>query len=213
MAQLRFFKLKPAHLPWLKCIIHLSALVPLLLTFFQAFNDELGGDPVSALLHFTGLGAFKLLLLSLLVTPLARLLKQGLLINVRRLLGLYSFTYALAHIASYVLFDLQLDWPLLLSEIVKRPYITVGFVGWLILLALALTSTKQAQRRLGKRWQSLHNSVYLAAIMVSIHFLWSVKSAILEPTIYIVITALLLAYRRDKFKRWFNKRIKNRQKI
>ena len=141
------------------------------------------------------------------------MLKQGLLINVRRLLGLCSFTYALAHIASYVLFDLQLDWPLLLSEIVKRPYITVGFVGWLILLALALTSTKQAQRRLGKRWQSLHSSVYLAAILVSIHFLWSVKSAILEPTIYIVMTALLLAYRRDKFKRWFNKRIKNRQKI
>jgi sulfoxide reductase heme-binding subunit YedZ len=213
MARLYFSKLKPAHLPWLKFIIHLSALVPLLLTFFQAFNDELGGDPVSALLHFTGLGAFKLLLLSLLVTPLARLLKQSLFMNVRRLLGLYSFTYALAHIASYVLFDLQLDWPLLVSEIVKRPYITLGFVGWLILFALALTSTRQARRRLGKHWQGLHNWVYLAAILVSIHFLWSVKSAILEPTIYMVITALLLVYRRDKLERWFKKRIKIRRNI
>ncbi|ABG40531.1 Ferric reductase-like protein transmembrane component-like protein [Paraglaciecola sp. T6c] len=211
MAQLHFFKLKPAHLPWLKLIIHSSALVPLLLTFFHAFNDELGGDPVSALLHFTGLGAFKLLLLSLLVTPLARFLKQGPLMHVRRLLGLYSFTYALAHIASYVLFDLQLDWPLLVSEIVKRPYITLGFAGWLILLALALTSTKKAQRRLGKHWQGLHNWVYLAAILVSIHFLWSVKSAILEPTIYMVLTAFLLAYRQDKLKRWFKKRIKSNQ--
>lgn len=206
-------KLKPNHLFWVKLIIHIAALAPLCLTFYQAFTDNLGGDPVTALLHFTGLGAFKLLLLSLLVTPLARVLKQGLLIRVRRLIGLYSFTYAFSHFASYILFDLQLDWSLLLSEIIKRPYITVGLIVWLILLALTLTSTKKAQRYLGKKWQSLHNWVYLAVMLVSVHFLWSVKSAILEPLIYMLITLLLLLYRRDKLKRIFKKRLNNTQKI
>jgi sulfoxide reductase heme-binding subunit YedZ len=204
-------RLKPKHLSWLKLIIHIGALGPLCLTYYQAFTDNLGGDPVSALLHFTGLGAFKLLLLSLLITPLAQVLKQGLLIHVRRLIGLYSFTYAFAHFASYILFDLQLDWSLLLDEIIKRPYITVGLIAWLILLALALTSTRKAKRALGKRWQSLHNWVYLAVILVSAHFLWSVKSAILEPLIYILISAILLLYRRDKLKRIFKKRLNNTQ--
>ncbi|GAC32781.1 protein-methionine-sulfoxide reductase heme-binding subunit MsrQ [Paraglaciecola polaris] len=207
------FKLKPAHLPWLKLSIHLGALIPLVLTYYQAFSDQLGGDPVTALLHFTGLGAFKLLLLSLTITPLARTFKQGLLINVRRLLGLYSFAYAFAHLVSYVLFDLQLDWTLLLSEIIKRPYITVGFAAWLILFSLTLTSTKKAQRSLGRRWQTLHNFVYLAVSLVALHFLWSVKSGLAEPLIYMVMSAALLLYRRDKLQRLVTKRIKNGQKL
>ncbi|WP_166423035.1 protein-methionine-sulfoxide reductase heme-binding subunit MsrQ [Paraglaciecola sp. 20A4] len=211
MAKTPSFKLTKAHVPWLKLGIHLGALLPLLITYYQAFNDQLGGDPVTALIHFTGLGAFKLLLLSLLITPLARQFKQGLLINVRRLLGLYSFSYAFAHLASYVLFDLQLDWSLLLSEIVKRPYITVGFVAWIILFCLTLTSNKKAQRNLGQRWQKLHNWVYLAVGLVALHFLWSVKSDVIEPLIYILLTLSLLLYRRGKLKRWVKNRINNTQ--
>ncbi|MFT4995270.1 MAG: sulfoxide reductase heme-binding subunit YedZ, partial [Paraglaciecola sp.] len=91
------FRLQPTHIIWLKVFIHLSAVIPLFYTYFQAFSDQLGGDPVEAVLHFTGISAFNLLLLSLLVSPIAKKFKQGLLINVRRLLGLYAFFYALVH--------------------------------------------------------------------------------------------------------------------
>ncbi|NCP63041.1 MAG: protein-methionine-sulfoxide reductase heme-binding subunit MsrQ [Paraglaciecola sp.] len=199
-------KLNNSHILALKVFIHLGALLPFIYTCYQAVTDQLGADPVEALIHFTGISAFNLLLLSLLVSPLAKRLRQGLLLKVRRLLGLYAFTYALSHLLCYVVFELQLDWSLVLSEIIKRPYITVGFAALLILFALTLTSTQAAQRKLKGTWQSLHNWVYVAVLLGALHFIWSVKLDIIEPLIYWAMTLTLLYWRKDKLmaaiKRW-----------
>ncbi|MFA3790311.1 protein-methionine-sulfoxide reductase heme-binding subunit MsrQ [Aliiglaciecola sp. SL4] len=191
-------RLTNRRLFWLKVIIHLSAALPLVWFFYQGSIDQLGGDPVKEILHFTGISAFNLLLISLLVTPLARRFKLAALVRVRRLLGLYAFVYALAHFLSYILFELQLAWQLLISEIVKRPYITVGFFAFVILLLLAATSTVWAQRKLGRTWQNLHNFVYLAGILIALHYIWSVKSDILQPTIYWALLLILLFFRKQK---------------
>jgi sulfoxide reductase heme-binding subunit YedZ len=192
-------RLKPQHIFWLKTIIHLSALIPLVWTFWLAISGTIGGDPVKAVIHFTGIGAFNLLLISLLVSPVAKKFRQALLVKVRRVLGLYSFVYGLIHLLSYLAFDLQFAWGLLARELIERTYITIGFSSLIILLALTLTSTQWSQRKLGRTWQKLHNWVYLAGILASVHFLWSVKSDIIEPIIYITITCILLYLRKEKF--------------
>lgn len=182
----------------LKVIIHFSALLPIIVLYYQALNDQLSADPVKAVIHFTGIGAFNLLLITLLISPLAKYLKQGFLMRVRRLLGLYVFFYALLHVINFIAFDLQFDLTLLLSEIIKRPYITVGMTAFVLLTMLAVTSLNSLKRKLGRTWQKLHNSIYLVVILVAIHFYWSVKSELIEPSIYIVLTLLLLTFRRYK---------------
>ena len=187
----------------LKSGIHLIALSLLVFQYYLAITDQLGGDPVEAIIHFTGIGAFNLLLLTLMVSPSAKYFKQAWLMKSRRLLGLYCFTYALFHVLSFWAFEIQFQLELFVQELFKRPYITFGLVAFLILCALAVTSYSKIQRYLGKRWQTLHNMVYLAVCLVAIHFYWSVKSEIIEPSIYIVITLLLLYLRQKKFRRWF----------
>jgi sulfoxide reductase heme-binding subunit YedZ len=205
------YRLKALHITALKAIIHLSAIIPIFVIYWQAFSDDLGADPVEEILHFTGIGAFNLLLLSLLVSPLAKTLRQGILVNVRRLLGLYAFFYAFCHFTSYVVFELQLEWGLLLSEIIKRPYITVGFVALLVLTSLTVTSTKAVQRKLGSKWQKLHNWVYLASILIALHYIWSVKSDLVQPIIYWLLLITLLTFRREKLLRKFKNFRRSRQ--
>ena len=187
----------------LKTVIHLAALIPLVYTYYLAIIDQLGGDPVEAILHFTGIGALNILLLSLLISPLAKRFKQAYLLQTRRLVGLYAFTYALFHILSFLFFEVQFNWQLFVDEIIQRPYITVGMLAFTVLLLLAVTSVSALKRKMGKRWQQLHNWVYPAAILAVIHFYWSVKSELIEPSIYLVMVAVLLTLRADKFKRWF----------
>ena len=187
----------------LKVIIHLGAILPLINLYLLAFSDELGADPVDAVIHFTGIGALNLLLITLCITPLAKKFKQGFLLNVRRLLGLYTFTYALIHLLNFIVFELQTDLSLFISEVIKRPYITVGMVALLALLALAITSINRFKRSMGTAWQKLHNVIYLTVLLAVVHFYWSVKSDITEPVIYFVIVLFLLACRAKKFKRWF----------
>jgi len=186
----------------LKVLIHLSALLPLINLYINAFNDQLGADPVEAVIHYTGIGAFNLLLITLCVSPLAKLLKQGYFINVRRLLGLYAFTYALLHLANFIAFDLQFNFSLLLSEIIKRPYITIGMLAFVLLTLLAITSVNKLKRKMGKNWQKLHNLNYLILLLVAVHFYWSVKSDISEPLLYFLMSFILLAWRYKKIKRW-----------
>lgn len=202
------FRMKPAHIVSLKLIIHLASLVPLILTYYYAIYDDLGGDPVEAILHFTGIGAFNLILLSLLVSPTAKFFRQGLLIQVRRLLGLYGFTYALFHLISFIVFELQFEWSLILSEIIDRPYITVGFLALLILFSLTATSTKALQRKMKRNWQKLHNWVYLAILLIALHYIWSVKSDLVQPVIYWILTLFLLYQRKDKLLSWYKRRKK-----
>lgn len=205
-------RIKPAHIFWLKVTLHLVALSLLLVTYYQAFTDQLGADPVKSLLHFTGIGAFNLLLLSLLISPLAKYLRQGQLLTIRRPIGLYAFFYATCHFGSYLLFELQLEWSLLLSELLERPYISVGFIALLILSLLAATSTKLIQRRMGKTWQKIHNWVYVASLLVALHYIWSVKSDLIQPIIYALALLILLGARRSKFLKPLQSRLNKRTK-
>ena len=188
-----------------KLFIHLAALLPLVNAYYLALTDQLGADPVESIIHFTGIGAFNLLLLGLAITPVSKRFKLSMLLKVRRLVGLYSFTYALCHLLNFLVFEIQFDWSLFFNEIIDRPYITVGMVGMLTLLALAITSIPSLKKRMGKNWQKLHKWVYLAVLLVGIHFYWSVKSEIIEPGIYLFITFMLLALRFKKFKKKIKK--------
>jgi len=187
----------------LKIIIHLAASLPLLNLYFLAFNDQLGADPVQHVIHFTGIGAFNLLLITLFISPLAKKFKQGYLLQVRRLLGLYTFSYAFMHLLNFIAFDLQFAWSLFINEIIKRPYITIGMLAFILLSFLAITSHNSLKRKMGKSWQRLHNYSYLIAILVSIHFYWSVKSEIISPLFYLLLTLTLLALRYKKIKTLF----------
>jgi len=187
----------------LKIAIHLLSFLPLLALYVLAFSDQLGADPVKEVIHFTGIGAFNILLISLVLTPLAKKYRQGYLLQTRRLLGLYSFTYAMCHLLSFLAFEVQFDFVLFVDEIIERPYITVGMVALLILFSLALTSVNTLKRKMGKNWQRLHNGVYGATLLIALHFLWSVKSDVIEPGIYAIIALFLISLRRDKIKRWF----------
>lgn len=189
---------------WLKVLIHLGAVIPVVYYYQLAINDQLGADPVKSIIHFTGIGALNLMLITLAISPIAKKAKWGALINVRRLVGLYCFTYAILHLLSFILFELQNDFALLISEIIKRPYITVGMAAWLLLFSLTVTSPISVRKKMGRTWQKLHNWVYAAATLIVVHFYWSVKSDITEPLIYICILLILLSLRRKKLTRFFN---------
>ncbi|WP_371188853.1 protein-methionine-sulfoxide reductase heme-binding subunit MsrQ [Thalassotalea maritima] len=193
-----------ANVVILKIIIHLACLCPLGYYYFLAITDQFGADPVEAIIHFTGISSLNLLLLTLSVSPLAKLLQQGRLIRTRRLLGLYAALFALLHVMNFFLFELQLDLSLFVGEVIERPYITVGMLAFIFINMLAVTSWSKIRRAMGKRWQTLHNLNYLLTLLVGIHFYWSVKSETIEPSIYLAIIFLLLLWRKNKFQRWLS---------
>ena len=190
----------------LKALVHLAAALPLVWLYYGAVNDTIGADPVERVIHFTGIGALNILLISLAITPLAKKFKQPVLIKFRRLLGLWAFTYALLHLLNFLFFELQFDWRLFIDEVIDRPYITVGMFAFAILLPLTVTSISAIKRKMGKSWQQLHNWVYIAAVAIWLHFYWSIKSDIYEPGIYAVALIWLLSLRKDRIKRWLFKR-------
>ncbi|WP_394175616.1 protein-methionine-sulfoxide reductase heme-binding subunit MsrQ [Thalassotalea litorea] len=183
-----------------KSVIHMVALGWAGYFYFLAINDQLGSDPVKRMIHFTGMSALNLLLLTLTLSPIARAFQLSWLLRFRRLLGLYAFFFASLHLLNFLLFELQLDVALFFDEIIERPYITLGMAAFTLLLALAITSFKRLQRSMGRSWQRLHNLVYVAAILIVIHFYWSVKSDILEPGIYVLAVIILLWLRRKKLR-------------
>lgn len=204
--------LTPFYIKWLKVLIHILNMGFIGTWYYWAFTDNLGADPVKSIIHFTGMGAINLLGLSLLVTPLAKFTRQASFLKIRRLLGLYCFTWAVLHFGNYLVFDLQLAFSTLLEDIIKRPYITVGFIALLILISLALTSTRTIQRKMGKSWQKLHNFIYPASLLVALHFIWSVKSLDYEPILYWAGLLLLLYVRRDKLRMWLKRRRKEEKR-
>lgn len=191
--------LAPGGIDWrwvgLKALAHALALLPLAGLVRGVVEDSLGADPVAALTHATGEWALRLLLLGLALTPLRRFTGQAWPIRFRRLVGLYAFFYACLHLAVFLVLDLGGYWTQIFEDIVKRPYITVGFAAWLLLVPLALTSTRGWIKRLGRRWAQLHRAVYAVGVLAVLHFLWLVKSDLREPLVYAAILAVLLGLR------------------
>lgn len=196
-------RLTAKQVTWLKVVLHLAAFLPFVWLFYAVSQGQLSADPAKDIQHFTGRMALKLLLATLLVTPLARYGKQPLLIRTRSLLGLWCFAWATIHLTSYAMLELGINnLALLGQELVTRPYLTLGIISWLVLLLLAATSTQSLQRKLGSRWQKLHNFVYLVAILAPIHYLWSVKVISPQPLLYALGAIILLALRYKKFRLW-----------
>lgn len=161
----------------------------------------LGANPVEKIQDTLGIWGLRLLLATLAITPLRELGGWPQLLAFRRMLGLYAFFYVALHFLFYLFVDQAFDWRQLLADVAKRPYITVGFTALLLLVPLALTSTRRAMRRLGRRWQTLHRLVYVAAILGCVHFWWQVKADVREPLVYAAITALLLGWRLQRHRR------------
>lgn len=197
-------RLTAKQIIWLKVVLHLTAFLPFIWLFYATSQGLFSADPAKDIQHFTGRMALKLLLATLLITPLARYVKQPLLIRTRRMLGIWCFIWATLHLVSYSLLELGMNnLGLLGQELVTRPYLTLGIISWLVLLALAVTSTQSAQRKLGSRWQKLHNFVYLVAILSPVHYLWSVKIISPQPLLYALGAFILLALRYKKFRQWW----------
>lgn len=197
-------RLTAKQITGLKVVLHLAGLLPFIWLFWAASQGYFSADPAKDIQHFTGRMALKFLLGSLLITPLARVAKQPLLIRTRRLLGLWCFAWASLHLVSYSLLELGLNnLALLGQELVTRPYLTLGVISWLILFALAATSTQAMQRKLGRNWQRLHNFVYVVAILAPIHYLWSVKVLSPQPLLYAAAAIVLMGWRYKKFRQWW----------
>lgn len=180
----------------------LCCLAPAAWLCWLALDDDLGANPIERVTHVTGDWTLRLLVLTLCVTPLRKFLGWSWIAAHRRTLGLFSFFYATLHLLTYVVLDLGLEFALLAEDVLERPYITVGFSSFLLLLPLALTSTRSAIKRLGRRWTQLHRLIYLAAVGGVVHFLWLVKADLREPLIYAAIVAALLGMRLATARPW-----------
>jgi len=188
-------------LSYLKPVAFIICLIPFGQLLYRAYTNDLGANPIETITRFTGSWSLLILLATLAVTPLRRLTGWNELIRYRRMLGLFAFSYAALHFATYMILDLYFDFSAIAKDILKRPYITVGFTALVFMISLAVTSTSTMIRRLGKRWQQLHYLVYAIAILGVIHFYWLVKSDITRPAQYGLVLALLLGYR--LYHKWF----------
>lgn len=180
---------------WLKLGVFIACAIPAVQLAYAAYTGDLGVNPIEYITRFTGSWSLIILIASLAVTPLRRLTGRNELVKFRRMLGLFAFFYACLHFATYMGLDLFFDFRAIGKDIVKRPYITVGFLAFVIMVPLAATSTAGMIRRLGKRWQQLHYLVYVAAIAGVVHFYWLVKADIRRPAQYGAVLALLLGFR------------------
>jgi len=181
---------------WIKVGIFIACLLPLGRLGWGAYTQNLGANPIEKITHTTGDWTLSLLLVTLSVTPLRKLLGVPALIKFRRMLGLFAFFYACLHFTTYIWLDKFFNFHEMLVDVAKRKFITVGFTAFVLLIPLALTSTKGWIRRLGgKRWQALHRLIYVSAIAGVIHYLWLVKADIRKPLEYGAVLALLLGYR------------------
>jgi sulfoxide reductase heme-binding subunit YedZ len=178
-----------------KPLVFIVCLLPFAQLAWNTVNNNLGANPVETITHFTGDWALRFLLITLSMTPIRILTGYGQVLRFRRMLGLYAFFYTLLHFVTYVWLDRELDMSTVLTDIVKRPYITVGFTAFVLLIPLAVTSTRGWIRRLGKRWVQLHKLVYIIATLGVLHYLWLVKADIREPVIYGAILMALLIIR------------------
>ena len=184
-----------------KGLVFLAALIPFLKLAWLGWNDGLGANPIEKITRTTGYWTLTFLMITLTATPLRTLSGWNWPVRWRRMLGLFAFFYACLHFLTYLVLDQFFDWPAIVKDIAKRPYITVGFPAFVMLIPLAVTSTSNMVRRLGgKRWKMLHRLVYVIAIAGVVHFWWLVKKDITEPLQFAAVLTLLLGFR---FIRWW----------
>ena len=186
----------------IKALVILACLIPFAWVAARAFGfGDLGANPVQMVLHTFGKTGLNLLILTLAITPIRKQTGLNWLVALRRTLGLAAFAYILLHATTYAVLDQGLAWGSLLVDVAMRPYITVGFLGLVLMVPLAVTSTNAMQRRLRRRWVQLHRLVYLVGILGAVHFLWLVKIDVSEPLLYMGVLALLLGYRLVDWRR------------
>jgi methionine sulfoxide reductase heme-binding subunit len=187
----------------LKPGLFVACALPLLWLILRAFEiaGGLGANPVEEIQDTLGEWGLRFLLITLAITPLRDWFNAPWLIMLRRMLGLFAFTYVLLHFLTWLILDQGLYWSGILADIAKRPFITIGFLALVVLLPLALTSTNKMMRRLGKRWKTLHRLIYPLCILAVWHYYWQVKADVREPLIYASLVAVLLGWRVWKSRR------------
>lgn len=180
----------------IKVLVFMLGLAPLAALGWYAWNSNLTANPIEFITRYTGDWTIRLIVATLAITPLRKLLGQPDLIRFRRMIGLYAFFYGVLHFATYIWLDKFFEWGEMWKDVFKRPFITAGFTAFLLMVPLALTSTKGWIRRMGgKRWQLLHRAVYFSGIAGVIHYYWLVKSDIRSPLLYGTLVAILLLWR------------------
>lgn len=201
---------------WLKIATHIGALIPLAVLIWAYWQNQLTVNPIQEITFRTGKTALNLLVLTLVVTPVYTIFGYRQVIPLRKLLGLYAFLYVMLHFLTFTWLDYGLDLELLWEAIFEKRYALVGFAAFLILIPLAITSTKGWMKRLGKNWKRLHRFIYLAALLAAVHFVWLVKSDIREPLIYGAVIVLLLVFRLPPIRKAITNarnKIKQRHKV
>ena len=178
-----------------KPALFIVCLIPLSAYIFLLFTDSLGANPIEAITRRIGDWALRILLITLAISPLRRLTRWNNLVKYRRMLGLFAFFYVCVHLSLYITFDKFFDIYEIIDDIIKRPFITAGFSAFILLVPLAITSTKKMIERLQHRWILLHRLIYILAMLAVLHFWWMVKIDTREPAIYAVILAGLLGFR------------------
>ncbi|MGV3582872.1 MAG: sulfite oxidase heme-binding subunit YedZ [Methylophilus sp.] len=180
---------------WMKIVLFVLCLTPIARLIWLGFNDDLGANPIEFIERSTGFWALLVLLLTLCLTPIRLVWGTSWQLQFRRMLGLMMFFYASLHIITYLWLDYGFDWPDILKDVIRHPYVLVGASAYLLTVPLALTSNQYMMKKLREHWKQLHYSVYLIAILAVVHFLWLVKKDIREPLFYAVVLALLLCLR------------------
>lgn len=180
---------------FLKVLVFLAALTPFVSLVQSLLTGQLGPNPIDPLTDQTGTYAIRFLLISLALTPLRFLIKQTWPLRFRRMMGLFAFFYAFLHVTVYTVLDQQLDLADIWDDLAERPYILAGTTAFLLLLPLAVTSTKKMVRRLGQRWLLLHRAVYIASLAAVVHYVWLAKGDIVEPFVYLALLMILFSFR------------------
>jgi len=185
---------------YIKILIFFFCLLPILIIFYQIAFNQLGPEPVKEITHVTGNWTLRFIIITLAMTPLQKFTKLNFWISYRRMFGLFVFFYASAHMMTYVGLDYRFDLSSIGDDIIKKKFIFAGFLAWLLLVPLALTSSKRMIRLLRDKWKKLHKLIYIISLLGIVHYLWLVKVVTAEPLIYLIIIVILLTLRiRMKF--------------
>ncbi len=181
-----------------KLLIFLFSLLPFLNLFHGILTDNLGANPIEYILHSTGFWTLTFLIITLSITPLRKIKGLNKLIQVRRMLGLFAFFYSFLHFSIYLGIDRFFEWAEIFEDVFERPYITVGFTAFILLIPLVFTSTKKSIIKMGKSWTKLHRLIYIIVVLGVLHFWWLVKKDITEPLIFAVIVVFVIVIAWEK---------------